>query len=1327
MSSWLNFNDSFNNIKGQITNLAKDVLAVDEENEHSEKTYEEINRICQQQELQIQELLSVIEANKLKVNNGESSQSNAFGDTWNWQEQVLIPPKPESSQNDDTKTVENLKKLVEQLKTEKNELETALEQLDSDNQQNISEIMSIKDKLQEENNEVKEKCEQLQQMNKKFNIKEANFKKSFEELKSKYDALKQKQPSTPNETSNQSTIIEENRKLKHDIEECQKELTFVKSANLTLQKVLEDLKNADEDSVTILQNENKLLYAELQKSKQAITEFERKNIEDTENCAKLADILDSYEKQVSALKEELSTLHSQQDNIAGYDQLIKELKAANNQSLEDIEKLSVKYESLSKQYKELTEENQGVHKKYVNIVTENVKRYLEGEKTSDSNTEEDNELSEFKKQVENILDMLLDFKTKIESLEKEVFELNQDKNKILSEKNHEIEKLIQNSEELSQEVISKSRIVKEYENECSELEKNNELLIKELDAHKNNSGLQTITETNEENVIMLESEVEDANKRINYLEGVIDDYEKHKTFHEDDSIPLETQLDISKIRIEELEKIILDMENEKDSQNQKLEVDTTNKSHDFQDLLGKYDQLLIDSESYKHDLKVAEGDLKSSSLEIENLNHDLDKLKSDLENSEYQSSELNINMEGLKDELELAKMEIERILKEKQLLMQRQNENDCNTEDIRTELNFVREQLLLEEDQRRKGESEIRMLKEKLQACKISETQLKLQCDALSKELVVANEGKNNLNTSAMRIKELEGNCLEMKKKNEELVEDLNNMRVAKDAELVDLKLSVEELEKKLSTIENKNDVIKETIIPVQSTNSGEQLKAALEGKIYLENDMKDLQTKLTELVSNHEKLQQAFATKEKEIEQMNASRNELIAMVKTKDQESVTYYNEIQRLMQMLQLESEKSTNLEMQQQNLVRSEEFNKLKEEHEKLTDQNGFLKQKCEVLAENLLQEQSKVQTVLSEKSSTSEREQSLLKELDRLKTHLIEVEETLTQELVEAERKNAELLSKVKDIEEKEKNSSTMYTSISIRANQQVEVLQKQVQSLTSQREELRRKMSDAEDENNKKGAALANLQFVLEQFRKDKEKDVHQETERIRRQIAVEKSVQEELKREIHNIKQQLEESKQGLQAAARLSEQLELSKRLTVTLKEEVTQLQSKLDKSEEKVRNIASQTDGKVEKSLVKNLIIGYVSSNPTMNKDQSQILKIIATVLDFNQQDHDKLSSSKAQNASWLGSLLSPQNNQNLTQESLSQAFVKFLENESKPRVVPSLLSEPSTTKNGNKTTSTTSQQSPIVLSEIMLPTFADFAQNRNSSSILKDVLKDSTNSS
>lgn len=155
-----------------------------------------------------------------------------------------------------------------------------------------------------------------------------------------------------------------------------------------------------------------------------------------------------------------------------------------------------------------------------------------------------------------------------------------------------------------------------------------------------------------------------------------------------------------------------------------------------------------------------------------------------------------------------------------------------------------------------------------------------------------------------------------------------------------------------------------------------------------------------------------------------------------------------------------------------------------------------------------------------------------------------------------------------------------------------------------------------------------------------------------------------------------------------------------------------------------------------LIKSLVIGLLSSNTSiLTKDQNQILKIIATVLDFNQQESERVNLNKSQQSSWFASILQPQNfpasNQNPSEQSLLQAFVHFLENESQPKVLPSLLNSTSInlgkseSGSGSSTSATTPSQSPVVLSEIVLPTFSDFGVGRNSSSILKDVLRDNTN--
>ena len=83
----------------------------------------------------------------------------------------------------------------------------------------------------------------------------------------------------------------------------------------------------------------------------------------------------------------------------------------------------------------------------------------------------------------------------------------------------------------------------------------------------------------------------------------------------------------------------------------------------------------------------------------------------------------------------------------------------------------------------------------------------------------------------------------------------------------------------------------------------------------------------------------------------------------------------------------------------------------------------------------------------------------------------------------------------------------------------------------------------------------------------------------------------------------------------------------LVETLKQQNLELDTKLNSSE------SSQCD-KIEKNLIKSLLIGYVvSGNPN---DKNQVLRMISSVLDFNAAETEKVGLNK-QHSSWLGSLL------------------------------------------------------------------------------------------
>lgn len=68
----------------------------------------------------------------------------------------------------------------------------------------------------------------------------------------------------------------------------------------------------------------------------------------------------------------------------------------------------------------------------------------------------------------------------------------------------------------------------------------------------------------------------------------------------------------------------------------------------------------------------------------------------------------------------------------------------------------------------------------------------------------------------------------------------------------------------------------------------------------------------------------------------------------------------------------------------------------------------------------------------------------------------------------------------------------------------------------------------------------------------DKDRDIELATQRLRRDLGVEAEKQAELASEIKSLKLQLQESKNGLLAAARISDQLENVQSTNVNLKDE-------------------------------------------------------------------------------------------------------------------------------------------------------------------------------
>ncbi|XP_060664804.1 thyroid receptor-interacting protein 11 isoform X1 [Drosophila nasuta] len=730
--------------------------------------------------------------------------------------------------------------------------------------------------------------------------------------------------------------------------------------------------------------------------------------------------------------------------------------------------------------------------------------------------------------------------------------------------------------------------------------------------------------------------------------------------------------------------------------------------------------------------------LKTQTLEVE-------KLKLQLQQRNEEQSLLSHQLESQKEQLLLIdalKQQLSEVQAQlKQTLAaqeQQQLQSTEQVEQLESQLELIKssqqstsaerseqvaqlaEQLQRKETQLAETLQQMELLRSQLDEVK---AQLKQQAEKLQESEVLRSqleEVKAQLKQQAREAGEQSELAEQLQQKETQLAETLQQIEVLK-SQLVEFKSQIQQQAEKLQ----QSEVLKSQLDKVQAQLKQQAQEAGEQSTAALELELKPLKAQLETL--NKEKL-------------------ELIMAVQQKHAENTQYYAEIQRLQPLEQQLGEQL--------------------KEREKLCDQINFLKEKSDILTTNLLTEQTNQRLLQQQQVESQEQQANVQRDLERLRAHLLEIEELHTQESVELQRELDESRAKQTALQQEVSKSSTAYTSASIRANQQAETLQAQHALLLQQRDELLTKLGVLEDRELKQQAALTNLQCALEQFQNDKEHEIEMGTQRMRRELQSQLEKQTTLQSEMAALQQQLTEANQGLRAAARLSDQLEAGQQTIAVLRDEVDSLKHANLKLEQSLSNSESSQTDKIDKSLIKSLLIGYVVSGHA--HDKQQVLRMISSVLDFNAQEADKVGLNKPQ-SSWLGSILGGSGGGSggssaagTGNENLLQAFVQFLEQESQPQASaqtrPTLLSMakqleaaplpdavhsavPATTSADAPATSagatpmamamamssSNEQQAgatpPTPPMQRLLMSSNEFAPTRNSSSILKDILSDS----
>lgn len=637
-----------------------------------------------------------------------------------------------------------------------------------------------------------------------------------------------------------------------------------------------------------------------------------------------------------------------------------------------------------------------------------------------------------------------------------------EKNNSSNESAVSIEQIKLNRENITQEIklpkISKTK-----------LENNDLVSLQDQDI------VDKLTNENKENLLQKNTQLYDTTLREE------NDYQLHD---------LQERLDIANREKFDLENDILRMEKELDAMQFQMDIKQSQitKLNQDNDRLIKENISLSEQLTATHDESLDKIELLNTEMSLlqqehKDLKQEVSIYKEELTRTKNKLHETQEHYAKLENEHYALKMRYEQIELEKknihtQAIRMQELENELSLKQSFIEkLNFLRNRSeLLEQEIEDVHTKETQLLKSREDTSEISSPNIDRANNRLQEEPSTVEDnliGKEN-------IVHVKAEMRDLTPKNTSIIDEEKREKDVLKIHNEQMMSEITELRSKLqSAIEN-------------SKESAEMAKQTIEGLSHL---IREKDQEMSILRTEVERAKTVIAQTSNELVVIRNQKDELERIVSAKHNENLQYQNEIEKLVQRMNEQTAQIQRLISEKTaNEIRDENVN-LKERqkdyiHQIVDQQSGqnveivALNKKCDALEVALMQEQSNNRILQNQLTESRNREASSVKELERLRTHLVEIESSYTEEALIAEKSRQELETRLLQAEEKVKNSSTAFTSANIRANQQIETLQQQIALITQQRDHIQTKLSAAEDNIQLQSASLTNLQIVLEQFQR---------------------------------------------------------------------------------------------------------------------------------------------------------------------------------------------------------------------------------------------------
>ncbi|CDW54514.1 hypothetical protein TTRE_0000278401 [Trichuris trichiura] len=328
------------------------------------------------------------------------------------------------------------------------------------------------------------------------------------------------------------------------------------------------------------------------------------------------------------------------------------------------------------------------------------------------------------------------------------------------------------------------------------------------------------------------------------------------------------------------------------------------------------------------------------------------------------------------------------------------------------------------------------------------------------------------------------------------------------------------------------------------------------------------------------------------------------------------------------------------------------------------------------------------------------------EVERLKSHLMEIEINYNQEACKAEDRETNLRSRLHEAENRVTELTEMVQVTSEKAAAEFAGLHGKLVLAIEERDsaDMQRKMLQSELDRSQQ--SLHNLQNVLVTFQEEKAtlqqqmvKKFTEEIDDLRTQVSDAKAVNQVLE-------EQISQQSNALQRLCNVDSVLASKDERMASLESEVVDRERRIMAMERQIEEMRVVCDGKIDKDILKNLLMGYFTA-PAAKK--SEVVHLIGSVLGFSEEEFSRIKNSMEGSSGWLN-FLSPSMATAIhsNEQSLVGQFVKFLETESSPK--PEIKAMPLTSSSrstdnrpsgfagpssGVPSTSATSLDSPVTL--------------------------------